>query len=32
MPPSPEQIHETLSPYPEDLVLVTKIGGRRDAA
>ena len=26
-----ELIRETLSPYPEDLVLVTKIGGRRDA-
>ena len=27
-----ELIRDTLSPYPEDLVLVTKIGGRRDAA
>jgi len=25
-------IRDTLRPYPEDLVLVTKIGGRRDAA
>lgn len=27
-----ELIKETLAPYPDDLVLVTKIGGRRDAA
>ena len=27
-----ELIRDTLRPYPEDLVLVTKIGGRRDAA
>ena len=27
-----ELIRETLSPYPQDLVLVTKIGGRRDTA
>jgi len=27
-----ELIRDTLWPYPEDLVLVTKIGGRRDAA
>jgi aryl-alcohol dehydrogenase-like predicted oxidoreductase len=27
-----ELIRDTLSPYPEDLVLVTKIGGRRDEA
>lgn len=27
-----ELIRETLAPYPEDLVLVTKIGGRRDDA
>ena len=27
-----ELIRDTLHPYPEDLVLVTKIGGRRDAA
>jgi pyridoxine 4-dehydrogenase len=27
-----ELIRETLSPYPDDLVLVTKIGARRDAA
>ena len=26
-----ELIRDTLRPYPEDLVLVTKIGGRRDA-
>jgi pyridoxine 4-dehydrogenase len=27
-----ELIRETLAPYPDDLVLVTKIGGRRDEA
>ena len=27
-----ELIRDTLRPYPEDLVVVTKIGGRRDAA
>ena len=27
-----ELIHETLYPYPEDLKLVTKVGGRRDQA
>ena len=27
-----ELIRDTLRPYPDDLVLVTKIGGRRDAA
>jgi aryl-alcohol dehydrogenase-like predicted oxidoreductase len=27
-----ELIRDTLRPYPEDLVLVTKIGGRRDAS
>ncbi|MGH3500889.1 MAG: aldo/keto reductase, partial [Nocardioidaceae bacterium] len=26
-----ELIHEALAPYPEDLVVVTKIGGTRDA-
>src|SRR4051812_9498346 len=26
-----ELIHEALHPYPEDLVIVTKVGGKRDA-
>jgi pyridoxine 4-dehydrogenase len=29
---SNELIHEALHPYPEDLVLVSKVGGRRDEA
>src|SRR5213079_3774596 len=28
---SNELIHSALHPYPEDLVLVSKVGGRRDA-